>query len=190
MYELKSRRPSTISMGRRAGVLRIGLLLVLSAASVSANPQPEIRKGGSLVNVPRYYCAADVKSLGTGLSRAPIMSATKLSPHGVSRWTGWIRSSASGKYEFSLPDSGGKIFINQQQIFSQSAKSSKPETVHIDLATNRYYAITVETSKSEATTIPLKWRRPDGRNEIVPTAYLYPPLATASVKDASINAAH
>ena len=177
-------------MGRRAGVVRIGLLLVLSAASVSANPQPENRKKGIPVNVPRYYCAADVKSLGTGLLRAPVMSATNLSPHEVSRWTGWIRSSASGKYEFSLPDSPGKILINQQQIFSQSAKSSKPETVSVDLAANRYYAITVETSKSETTTLPLKWRRPDGRQEIVPAAYLYPPLATASARDTSVNGSH
>ena len=190
MYELRSRCPSSISMGRRAGVLRIGLLLVLSAASVSANPQPEIRKGGLPVNVPRYYCAADVKSLGTGLSRAPMVSSTTSSPRGVSRWTGWVRSSASGKYEFSLPDSGGKIFVNQQQIFSKSAKSAKLEIVHIDMATNRFYAITVETLKGEDTTLPLKWRRPDGRNETVPTAYLYPPLATASVNDTSVNTLH
>lgn len=171
-------------------MLRIGLVIVLAAVSVSAKPQPEIRREGSAVNLPRYYCAADVKSLGTGLSRAPVMSATKLPPHVVSRWTGWIRSSASGKYEFSLPDSGGKVFINQQQIFSQSAKSSKPHIIHINLATNRFYAITVETLKGEDTTLPLKWRRPDGRHETVPSAYLYAPLATASITETSINASH
>lgn len=177
-------------MGRRAGVLRIGVLLVLSAASVSANPQLQIRNVSPPVNAPRYYCAADVKSLGTGLSRAPMTSSTDSPTRGVSRWTGWVRASASGKYEFSLPDSGGRIFVHQQQIFSQSAKSSKPDIVRIDMANNRYYAITVETLKGEDSTLPLKWRRPDGRQETVPTAYLYPPLATASVEDTSINSSH
>lgn len=190
MSEMSAKPPGTSRKGGPAGVLRISLLLVLSAASVSANPQPEIKKERSAVSLPRYYCAADVKSLGTGLSRAPMISANKLSPRGASRWTGWVRASASGKYEFSLPDSGGKIFINQQQIFSKSAKSSNPDIVHIDLSTNRYYAITVETLNGEDTTLPLKWRRPDGRHETVPTAYLYPPLATASVKDTSISASH
>ena len=190
MTEISARFLRMISVGERAGMLRIGLLLVLSAVSVSANPQPEIKTERSAVNLPRYYCAADLESLGTGLSRPPMISATKLSSRVVSRWTGWVRSSASGKYEFSLPDSGGKIFINQQQIFSQTAKSFKPHIIHIDLATNRFYAITVETLEGEYSTLPLKWRRPDGRHETVPTAYLYPPLATARVKDTSINALH
>ena len=89
MSEMSARPPPGPSrMEGPAGVLRISMLLVLSAASVSANPQLQIRKGGPPVNAPRYYCAADVKSLGTGLSRAPMTSSKELPPRGVSRWTG------------------------------------------------------------------------------------------------------
>ena len=103
---------------------------------------------------------------------------TKYSTTKVRRWTGWVRSSASGKYEFSLPASGGRIVLNHQQAFVYSASSPKPEVNGIELLTNRYYAITVEAPDSEDSALPLQWRRPDGRHEAVPRAYLYAPVAT------------
>ena len=110
---------------------------------------------------------------------APATSGTK-SPQRTGRtWTGWIRASASGIYEFSLPDSGGRIIVNRQQIFPLGEMSSKPDGLKIELITNRFYAIAVETLDSENSTLPLQWRRPDGRQETVPKAYLYPPVATA-----------
>lgn len=190
MYQLRSRRLSTVNMGRSAGVLRIGLLFVLSGVSASATPLAEVKRDRPLGNLPRNYCLANMASLGTGLVRAPFLSGPKSLSHKGRPWTGWIRASASGRYEFSLPKSGGHILVNKHQVFSRSAMSSKPVVIQIELATNRFYAITVETTNSEDSALPLEWRRPDGRREIVPQAYLYAPVATTGVNQTKITASH
>ena len=162
------------------GPLRIGLLLALFAASACAAPPPETKQAQNSGSLRRNYCLGSMASLGTGLVRASVPFETKDPTKKTTRWTGWIRASAAGKYEFSLPGSGGRIFVNQQQIFSGSAMSSKLDIIQIELLNNRFYAITVETPNSADSTLTLQWRRPDGRQETVPTAYLYAPVATAS----------
>ena len=183
MFEISVKSPRTLCIRHRAGTLRIGLLFVFSSVSASSTPPPEIKQARTSVSLPRNYCLGNVASLGTGLVRAPVPSGSKFPSHKGIPWTGWIRSSASGKYEFSLPNSAGRIFVDQQQIFARSAKSSKPIVIQVELLTNRYYAITVETPNSEDSTLPLQWRRPNGRHETVPKAYLYAPVATAGVSE-------
>ena len=178
---IKSAR--TIRIRHRARMLRVGLLLSFPAISASSSPLPEIKQARTSVSVPRNYCLGNVASLGTGLVRASVPSGTKFPSHKGIAWTGWIRSSASGKYEFSLPDSAARILVNQQQIFARTAMTTKPVVIQIELSTNRFYAITVETPNSEDSTLPLQWRRPDGRYETVPRAYLYAPVATVSVSE-------
>ena len=179
MFEMSSKSVGTTCIRNRARMLRFSFLLSFSAVSASSSPSLEITKTQALPVLPRNYCLGNVASLGTGLVRASVPSGTKTSLQVVRFWTGWIRASASGKYGFSLPDNGGRIIINRQQIFPSAVMSSKPDAAEIELSTNRFYAITVETPNSEESTLPLKWRRPDGRRETVPKAYLYPPLATA-----------
>lgn len=179
--------PRTICIGLRMSMLCIGLLLVLSAISVSSTPPPATGPTNKTVILPRTYCAADVTSLGTGLVRAAINSGEKSPSKKISRWTGWIRASASGKYEFSLPSSDGSIVVNQQPIFAHSVGSSKPAVIQIALLTNRYYAITVEAPDNGNSTLPLQWKRPDGRQESVPTSYLYAPMATVDDRETKIH---
>ena len=179
MFEISGKSPRTIRIRHRAGMLPIGLLSLLSVVSACAAPSPETKQAQSSVRGRQNYCLGNVASLGTGLVRAPVPSGTKSPSQAGRPWTGWVRASASGKYEFSLPASGGRIIVNQQQIFARAEMSSKPDVIQIKLLTNRFYAITVETTNSEDSTLPLQWRRPDGRHETVPMAYLYAPVATA-----------
>lgn len=179
MLEISTRSARGISIRHRMRMLRLSLLLLFSAVSASFTPLPEIKQARTSISFPQNYCLGDVASLGTGLVRASVLSETKSSSHTGRNWNGWIRASASGRYKFSLPDSGGRIIVNRQQIFSREVISSKPDIIEIDLLTNRFYAITVETPNSEDSTLPLQWRRPDGRQETVPKAYLYPPVALA-----------
>ena len=178
MFEGGTKSAKTARSGYRARILRISALLVLSAASASATPLSDIRPARTAVSVPRTYCLANVASLGTGLLRDPAPSEIKSLSYGSNLWTGWIRASASGKYEIFLAERPGQIFVNKQKVFSRSALSSKPAVIQIELLTNRYYAITVETPRSEDSILPLQWQRPDGRQELVPKAYLYAPVAT------------
>lgn len=160
-------------------MVRIAVLFAVFAASASATQPPKIKQGRTSVSIPRSYCLANVASLGTGLMRASALSGSRFPPQKRNRWTGWIRASASGNYEFSLPGIDGQIFLNRQRVFPPLATSSKSSAVQVDLVTNRFYAISVEIPKSEDSTLPLHWRRPDGRVEPVPKVYLYAPLATA-----------
>ena len=157
---------------------QVRVLLNLCAVSACAAPPPETKQAQTYFKGRQNYCLGNVASLGTGLVRSAVPIETKYSTTKVRRWTGWVRSSASGKYEFSLPASGGRIVLNHQQAFVYSASSPKPEVNGIELLTNRYYAITVEAPDSEDSALPLQWRRPDGRHEAVPRAYLYAPVAT------------
>jgi hypothetical protein len=175
--------PRTISIGHRTRLLCVGLLLVLSAISVSSTPAPAKVQSKKTASLPKTYCAADVASLGTGLARAAIISGEKSPSQKMRRWTGWVRAAASGKYEFSLPNSNGRIVVNQQQIYARSGGSSKPAVIQIAFLTNRYYAITVEAPDTGNSTLPLQWKRPDGRQENVPKAYLYAPVATAGNRE-------
>lgn len=169
----------TIRIPSHAGMLCLALLSVFSTVSASSAPTPEVSPTPKSVTVPRNYCSADVAALGTGLARTPIESGTKTWSRKSIKWTGWIRASASGKYEFSLPYKAARILINQRQIFAYAEYKSEPTIIQIELLTNRYYAISVEVPYSKGSTLPLQWRRPDGRHETVPKAYLYAPLATA-----------
>ena len=63
--------------------------------------------------------------------------------------------------------------------------SPKPAVIQIELLTNRFYAITVETPGGNDTTLELQWRRPDGRREPVPKAYLYAPVAIVDADETS-----
>ena len=178
MTEMCINVPKTVRIRHYAGTLGLGLLFLVSAVSAGVTPPPEIKQVRTSVGLRQNYCLGNVASLGTGLVRVPAQSEPQYSTLNGRPWTGWLRASASGKYEFSLPDSGGRIFINKQQIFSRSAMSSKPTVIQIELLTNRFYAITVETPGSKDTLLTLQWRRPDGRREPVPKAYLYAPIAT------------
>ncbi len=180
MSEICSNFLNTVRIRHFAGMLGLGLLFFISAGSASVTPLPETKQGRTPVSLRQNYCLGDVASLGTGLMRVPVQSEPQYATQTGRPWTGWLRASASGKYELSLSDSGGRIFVNKQQIFSRSTKSSKPAAIQIELLTNRFYAITVETPGSEDTTLTLQWRRPDGRREPVPKAYLYAPMATVS----------
>ena len=186
MFEISVKSPRTIRIRNRLGILRLGLLLSFSAVSASFTPLPETKPAQTSVSLPRNYCLANVASLGTGLVRAPVPSGTNWT-HKGRPWTGWIRASASGRYEFSLPDGRGRIFVNKQEIFARSVMSSKPVVIQIELLNNRFYAITVETPNSVNSTLPLQWRRPDGRQETVPKAYLYAPLATAGASETNMS---
>ena len=178
MFEISTKFSKIIPICHRAGSLGIGLFLILSGLSGCAAPPPETKQAQTSGSLRQNYCLGNVASLGTGLVRAPVPVETKYSTTKARRWTGWVRASASGKYEFSLPDNGGRIIVNQQQIFSRAATPSRPDVIQIELLTNRFYAITVETPNSEGDTLPLQWRRPDGRYEPIPKAYLYAPVAT------------
>ena len=179
MSEISTKFPGNIRICQGAAILRMGLLLILSALSACAAPPPETKQAQTSGSLRQNYCLGNVASLGTGLAQSPIPAETKYSTNKARRWTGWVRASASGKYEFSLPDSRGRIIVNQQQMFTRAMVSSKRDVVQIELLTNRFYAITVETLNSEDSKLSLQWRRPDGRQETIPKAYLYAPIATA-----------
>ena len=179
MLKIGAKSAKIILICHLAGMLGLGLFFFFFAGSAKFTSLPEAKPARKSITLPRNYCLANVTSLGTGLVQDSGQARTKYSTHKTRPWTGWIRASASGKYELSLPKSGGQIIVNKQQIFSRSAISSKPVIVEIELLTNRFYAITVHTHNSEDETLPLHWRRPDGRYETVPKAYLYAPLATA-----------
>ena len=166
-----------------AGMLGLGLLFFVSAGSASVTPLPETKVAPTPISLRQNYCLGNLASLGTGLVRVRVGSGPQYSTQKGSPWTGWLRASASGQYEFSLTNSSGRIFVNNQQIFSRSAMSSKPAVIQIELLTNRFYAIKVETPGSKDSTLPLQWRRPDGRHELVPKAYLYAPVATTGESD-------
>ena len=186
MVEMSAKSARTVRIWHRAQVLRLGLVLCFSAVSAGSSPLLEATPIQTLDSLPRNYCLGDVASLGTGLVQAPVSSGTKSGLHKVRTWTGWIRASASGRYEFSLPGSGGYIFVNKQQIFSRSEMSLRPTVIQIELVYNRFYAITVETPNIEYSTLPLQWHRPDGRQEIVPKAYLYAPVATTNGSETNL----
>ena len=165
------------------GMLGLGVLFFISARPVSFTPLPKTKHAQDLISLRQNYCLGNLASLGTGLVRARVRSEPQyLTPKGRLS-AGWLRASASGQYELSLTNASGRIFVNNQQIFSRSAVSSKPATIQIELLTNRFYAIRVETLGSKDSTLPLQWRRPDGRREPVPKAYLYAPVATAGDGD-------
>jgi PA14 domain len=180
MVRLSCKSQPTIRIPFNTGMLCLALVSVFSTVSASPAPTPEASRTRLSVNLPRTYCSADVALLGTGLVSAPIETGPKNGTHKTVRWTGWVRAAAGGKYEFSLPNSGARVFLNQQQVFAQSGNKSKPTIIQIELLANRYYAIAVEAPDSKEPTLPLRWRRPDGRHETVPKAYLYAPLATTS----------
>jgi PA14 domain len=184
MIRLCDKLRPTVRIPFHAGILCLALLSVFSTVSASSAPTPEASRTRIPVTVPRNYCSADITSVGTGLVRAPVKSGSKTLSRKMVQWTGWIRASASGKYELSLPYQGARIFINQQQIFTHSQIKSEPTITQIELLANRYYAIAVEVPESKDSNLPLQWRRPDGRNQTVPKAYLYAPLATASDRQA------
>ena len=173
----------TVRLRHYAGILGIGLLFLVSAGSASVTPLPETKHSRTPISVRQNYCLGNLASLGTGLVRARVGSGQQYSTQKGSPWTGWLRASASGQYEFSLTNISGRIFVNNQQIFSRSEMSSKPAVIRIELLTNRFYAIKVETPGSKDFTLPLQWRRPDGRHELVPKAYLYAPVATTGEGD-------
>ena len=180
-FSVKSGR--TICIRHCAGIFGLAFLIFFSKVSASFSPPPETRQAHPFANTPRNYCSANVAALGTGLVPGPVPSGTKNGTQKGRLWTGWIRASASGKYEFILPDGVGLISLNRQQIFARPTVSSKPAVTQIQLLTNRYYAITVETTRSGTLELPLQWRRPDGRHETVPKAYLYAPVSTARASD-------
>lgn len=165
--------------------LRFGLLFAVSTVWVSSTPTAQDRQPRKSLSLPRNYCAADVTSLGTGLVRVPVQFRTKSLPHKSIKWSGWLRAAASGKYEVSLPGNDVHIFVNHRRIFTRSAMSLKPTVIQIDLLANRFYAISVETPNSGNSDLQLRWRRPDGRHEEIPKAYLYAPLATAIDSEAA-----
>ena len=165
------------------GMLGLGVLFFISARPVSFTPLPKTKHAQDLISLRQNYCLGNLASLGTGLVRVRVGSGPQYSTQKGSPWTGWLRASASGQYEFSLTNISGRIFVNNQQIFSRSEMSSKPAVIRIELLTNRFYAIKVETPGSKDFTLPLQWRRPDGRHELVPKAYLYAPVATTGEGD-------
>ena len=164
---------------------QVSVLLALCAVSACAAPPPETKQAQTYFKGRQNYCLGNVASLGTGLMRSPDLVETKFSTPKLRRWTGWVRASASGKYEFIMPASGGRIVVNQQEIFEHLASFAKPEINSIELLTNRFYAITVEAPDSKDPALPLQWRRPDGRHEAIPKAYLYAPVATAELARAT-----
>lgn len=180
-FSVKSGR--IISIRHLAGMFGLVLLIFLSKVSASRLQPPETRQASAVVSLPRNYCSANLASLGTGLVPAPVLTGKKNGTQEDRLWTGWLRASASGNYQFSLQDGVGLISLNRQQIFARSTLSSKPVVTKIQLLANRYYAITVETKSSGNLTLPLQWRRPDGRQETVPKAYLYAPVSTARASD-------
>lgn len=189
MLEMIAKSARSIRSHNRAWILLLGLCLGLSlsifAVLASSTPLPEIKKIHKSVNLPRNYCLGDVASLGTGLKQDLVSNGTQSSINKRIRWIGWIRASASGRYEFSIPENSGQIILNKQQVFARTETSPRPDIIQIELLTNRFYAITVEVPNKPGSTLPLQWLRPDGRLETVPKAYLYPPLANASFSEAN-----
>lgn len=179
-------RVSSVTTNRvpfQKGMLRIGLLLSFTALSASSFAQPKTRNSDVFAKMPRSYCSSGAAPLGTGLVAVEGRAETNLPPHKAKRWTGWVRAFVSGRYEFKLPEGVGQITVNNEPIFERLANSSQPHSIEIEMTTNRLYAISVETPKSEDPSLELQWRRPDGRLENVPTNYLYAPVATASTGD-------
>ena len=156
MFRISIKSARTIRIRQRAQILRFGLLLSFSAVAASSTSPPEIKHARTSVSLPRNYCLGNVASLGTGLVQALVPSGKNYPSHKGRPWTGWIRASASGRYEFSFQDSVGRIVVNQQQIFSGSAMSSKLDIIQIELLNNRFYAITVETPNSADSTLTLR----------------------------------
>ena len=180
MLDFRFNSSGTVRTCHWAVILSFGTLFFLSVWANFA-PFVNLKQAKTPISLPRNYCLANVALLGTGLMRAPILSGTKTKyrTQKGTLWAGWVRASASGRYEFRIPDRRGYISVNKQQIFSRSAMSSKPNVIEIELFTNRFYAIAVETPSSGRSPLQLQWRRPDGRREAVPKAYLYAPIATA-----------
>ena len=162
---------------RSSMIVCIGFLLVLSGLPASSTPASKTELTQKSVSLPRNYCSADVATLGTGLVLTSSESGSMAPTNKERHWVGWIRGAASGRYALILPNISGRILVSQQQIFVRSEDSSKTEVIPIELLTNRYYAITVEALGTEDATLPLQWRRPDGRQENVPKEYLYAPVA-------------
>lgn len=180
MMTIDSEQRNTFRISNCRRALCFSLLIIISTISVSSSRMTQASQPRKSVSLPRNYCSVDIASLGTGLVRVPIQSGTEKLTNKSVKWSGWLRAAATGKYEFSLPDNDVSIFVNQQQIFSRSAMSPKPTVIQIELLANRFYAISVETLNNGNTDLQLKWRRPDGRRETIPKAYLYAPLATTS----------
>ena len=185
MTKIYDNVPQTVFSRYCAGLLGVGLLFIVFAVSASVKLVPEVAKARESVSLPRNYCLGNVASLGTGLVQAPVRLGQEFKQDG-GPWTGWLRASASGRYELSVPDDGGRIFLNRQQIFARSG-ASKPAAVQVELLANRFYAITVESPDSTDSILPLQWRRPDGRREAVPKAYLYAPVATVGANEVSVT---
>ena len=185
MTEIYPSVSKTVFSRYYAGLLSgVGLLFIVSAVTASVKPVPDVAQARKLVSLPRNYCLGNMASLGTGLVKAPVPLGREFK-QGGGPWTGWLRASASGRYEFSVPDDGGRIFLNRQQIFARFG-ASKPAAVQVELLSNRFYAITVESPDSTDSILPLQWRRPDGRREAVPKAYLYAPVATVGANEVSV----
>ncbi len=171
-------------------LLRIGLLVSFTALSASSLAQPETGNTDVFAKMPRSYCSSGAAPLGTGLVAVEGRAEANLPPHKAIRWTGWLRAFVSGRYEFKLPEGVGQITVNNEPIFERLTNSSQPHSIQIELSTNRLYAISVATPKSEDPALQLQWRRPDGRLEDVPTAYLYAPVATANIIDTNSTSTH
>lgn len=187
MYKPSIKSPLALPTGYSAVILSMGLIFFFFNVSEGSTSAPDNKQPQTSISLPRYYCLANVASLGSGLVLSSGQSRTKSRSREMQRWTGWIRASASGRYEFSLQDSIGRVFVNQQQTFARSETSSKPVVMQIELLTNRFYAISVEMPRRGDSIVPLLWRRPDGRQEAVPKAYLYAPLETVSSTEQSVT---
>ena len=147
MFEVKVKSPSNIQGRDRKGILRIGVLLFLSAVSGCAVPQPETKQVQTYLKGRQNYCLGNMTSLGTGLVQAPVPVEAKHLSRKARRWTGWIRASGSGNYEFSLPDNGARILVNQQQIFMRPTSSSIPTV----------YCTTAQSARKTLTLAPARY---------------------------------
>jgi len=95
------------------------------------------------------------------------------------RWTGQVLAPQSGAYRFSTTANDGvRVWVNGQLVIddwvnrsSAASKTSAPVT----LSAGQRYSIRVDYyERTGNAQVQLRWIRPDGQQEIVPTASLFP----------------
>jgi hypothetical protein len=92
------------------------------------------------------------------------------------RWTGQVKPSQTGVYKFvTVSDDGVRVWVNGQLLIDNwTQHAPTTNTGSITLTANSYYDIKVEYFENTGgATIQLKWTRPDGTTEVIPSSALF-----------------
>lgn len=152
----------------------IGGYLVFSSSAAAVNGLT-----GSYYNNTTAFTGAPVVRVDSTINfnwagNAPM---TSISANNFSvRWTGQVKPPKTGLYKFiTVSDDGVRVWVNGQLIIDNWTQHAPvTNTGSITLTANTYYDIKVEYFENAGgATVQLKWTRPDGVTEVIPTAALF-----------------